>query len=270
MAADRARFDQNNRASLIVVSNQDNLTPVELWADPNTHALVTSGSGGGGSGTQYAAGSAVVSGASGNVTVFDGGAGTYLQVSAINPLPVTGGGGTQYTELATTTSATGTLALGRYQTTLPTLTNGQMNEPMLDSASRLYVNAPTATGSAVPANAFYISGKNSAGNLTGLAVQTDGTLTPGRTATSTITSVAGAATSTQLLASNTSRTGAYFYNDSTAILYLAFATSASTTAYTVQMAAQTFYEMPTIPVYTGAIFGIWASAAGNCRITELA
>lgn len=94
-----------------------------------------------------------------------------------------------------------------------------------------------------------------------------GTTQAGTSATSAITSVAGAATSTQLLASNTSRKAGYFFNDSTAILYLAYATSASSTAYTVQIAANGFFEMP-VPVYTGAIFGIWASAAGSARITE--
>lgn len=88
-----------------------------------------------------------------------------------------GGSGTQYAELTTTSPATGTLALGRYQTAFPTLTNGQMNEPMLDSSSRLLVNgsgvtqpvsSASATGSSVPANAFYIAGVNSSGNLAGL------------------------------------------------------------------------------------------------------
>jgi hypothetical protein len=54
-----------------------------------------------------------------------------------------GSGGTQYQELATTSPATGTLALGRYQTSLPTLTNGEMNEPMLDSTSTILVNSST-------------------------------------------------------------------------------------------------------------------------------
>lgn len=134
-----------------------------------------------------------------------------------------GGGGTQYVELATTSPATGNLVLGRYQTSLPILTNGQMNEPMLDSSSRLIVSPTTnqsvnntqingttvsvsngttdagtqrvtlssdstgqiklaassatnignvgsisATGSAVPANAFYLAGINASGNLAGL------------------------------------------------------------------------------------------------------
>lgn len=87
--------------------------------------------------------------------------------------------------------------------------------------------------------------------------------------TSTLTSVASSATTVSLLASNTSRKGAYFYNDSTAILYLAFAATSSTTAYTLQIPANGFYEMPPIPVYTGAIAGIWSAANGNARITEL-
>ena len=87
--------------------------------------------------------------------------------------------------------------------------------------------------------------------------------------TGTITSVAGNASSVQLLVSNASRKGAYFYNDSTATLYLALAGSASTTAYTVQIPGNGFFEIPTSPVYTGAVYVIWSSATGNCRITEM-
>ena len=64
-----------------------------------------------------------------------------VQLDSSGNVPVTGGGGgsggTQYQELATTSPATGTLSLGRYVSSLPTLTNGQMNEPLLDSSSRL-------------------------------------------------------------------------------------------------------------------------------------
>lgn len=45
-----ARRDDNFVTALIAVSSVDNITPVRLWADPTTHALVTSSSGGGGSG----------------------------------------------------------------------------------------------------------------------------------------------------------------------------------------------------------------------------
>lgn len=95
------------------------------------------------------------------------------------------------------------------------------------------------------------------------------TSAPPTSATATLSSVASSATTVVLLASNTNRKGAYFYNDSTSILYLAFTATASTSAYTLQIASQGFYEMPPEPVYTGTISGIWSAANGNARITEL-
>lgn len=56
------------------------------------------------------------------------------------------GGGTQYAELSTTAPATGTVALGRYQTTPPTLTNGQLNAPMLDASGNMKVNVVSGGG----------------------------------------------------------------------------------------------------------------------------
>lgn len=85
---------------------------------------------------------------------------------------------------------------------------------------------------------------------------------------SAVTSVASAATSTVLLASNGKRRGATIYNESTSILYVALAATASITAYTIQVPANGgYYELPQ-PCYSGAISGIWASANGNARITE--
>jgi len=51
-----------------------------------------------------------------------------------------GGGGTQYTEGATTSPATGTMALGRYLSSAPTLSSGQMSPPMLDGSGNLFAN----------------------------------------------------------------------------------------------------------------------------------
>ncbi len=102
----------------------------------------------------------------------------------------------------------------------------------------------------------------------GVAIASD--QTPQTSATATRSNVAGAASDTSLLASNTGRKGALFYNDSTAILYLAYgAAAASLTSYTVQVPAQGFFEMPPQPIYTGAIRGIWSAANGNVRISEL-
>lgn len=87
--------------------------------------------------------------------------------------------------------------------------------------------------------------------------------------TSSVTSVASSATSVSLLALNTSRKGATFFNDSTSVLYLKLGATASTTSYTVQIQSMGYYELPFSKVYTGAIDGIWSSANGNCRVTEL-
>lgn len=119
-------------------------------------------------------------------------------------------------------------------------------------------------------------GINASGQVQGLSVDNTGKLNVNASVSSTLptssvatlTSVAGATSSTALLASNGNRKGMMIFNDSTAILYLAFASSASTTAYTVQVAPGGFYEMPS-PIYTGALYGIWSAANGNARITEL-
>lgn len=87
-----------------------------------------------------------------------------------------------------------------------------------------------------------------------------------RSATGTQTSVAGSAVSVTLLASNASRLGASFYNDSSAILYLRCQAAASTANFTVKLFAEDFYELPF--GYTGIVDGIWALAVGNCRVTE--
>lgn len=85
--------------------------------------------------------------------------------------------------------------------------------------------------------------------------------------TSAVTSVAAATSSTTLLALNAQRRGATIHNDSTAILYLKLGATASTSSFTVKIAADGYYEVPF--GYTGVIDGIWAAANGNARVTEL-
>lgn len=87
--------------------------------------------------------------------------------------------------------------------------------------------------------------------------------------TATLSNVASSATSVTVLAANANRLGAMVYNDSTAVLYLKFGATASTSSYTVQIASLGYYELPTLSRYTGIIDGIWASANGNARVTEL-
>ena len=86
-------------------------------------------------------------------------------------------------------------------------------------------------------------------------------------ATATLSNVSASASSVTVLASNTSRLGATIQNDSTAICYLKFGSTASTTSYTVQLPPGAYYEVPYR--YNGIITGIWASANGSARVTEL-
>lgn len=85
--------------------------------------------------------------------------------------------------------------------------------------------------------------------------------------TATLSNVSGSASSVTLLASNANRRGATIQNDSSAVLYVKFGATASTTSYTVKMVADSYYEIPF--GYTGIIDGIWASATGSARITEM-
>lgn len=83
----------------------------------------------------------------------------------------------------------------------------------------------------------------------------------------TLANVASSVTNTTLFSSASGIHGRTVFNDSSAILYLKFGVTASTTSYTVQIAAGFYYEFPQ-PVYAGQVDGIWASASGNARVTS--
>jgi hypothetical protein len=89
-----------------------------------------------------------------------------------------------------------------------------------------------------------------------------------RPQSATLANVASSATSVTIFAAVDKALGRTVYNDSTAVLYLAFTSSAaSTSAYTVQIAAGGYYEFPQV-TYSGAVTGIWSSANGNARVTS--
>lgn len=82
------------------------------------------------------------------------------------------------------------------------------------------------------------------------------------------TNVAASAADILILAANANRRGATVYNDSTATLSLLLgATVASTTNFTTQILGGGYYEVPF--GYTGQIRGLWATATGSARMTEL-
>lgn len=83
----------------------------------------------------------------------------------------------------------------------------------------------------------------------------------------TLANVASSDSSVTLFSANSGAVGRAVFNDSTAVLYLKFGTTASTSSYTVQLAASGYFEFPQ-PLYGGRVDGIWASANGNARTTE--
>ena len=95
------------------------------------------------------------------------------------------------------------------------------------------------------------------------------TISGQRVASATLANVAGSASNVTLFAANPEARGRYIYNDSTAVLYVKFGATATTSSFTVYMAANSYYEFPQQPLYTGQVDGIWASATGNARTTEV-
>ena len=87
----------------------------------------------------------------------------------------------------------------------------------------------------------------------------------------TLSNTSASATNVTLLASNSSRLGAIIVNDSAATLYVKFGATASSTSYTYRVDPYGVLEFPGpgVPVYTGIVDGIWDSATGAARATEL-
>jgi hypothetical protein len=92
-------------------------------------------------------------------------------------------------------------------------------------------------------------------------------MTVTRPTAATLANVASANTNTPLFAAGVGANARAVYNDSTAVLYLKFGATATTTSYTVQIAAGGYYEFPQ-PLYAGQVDGIWASANGSARLTS--
>lgn len=124
---------------------------------------------------------------------------------------------------------------------------------------------------AVNTGAVTISAALPAGTNTIGAVTQSGTWTvqAANTATSTLSNVSASASNVTLLSSNSSRKGATIFNDSSSALYVKFGTTSSTTSFTVKIAAGGYFEIPGPTVYTGILDGIWDSASGAARVTEI-
>lgn len=87
-------------------------------------------------------------------------------------------------------------------------------------------------------------------------------------ATGATTSTAATTSAATLKAANTGRKGLTVYNDSSDTLYVLLgAGTVSTTVFTVQMASETYYEVPF--GFAGVVTGIWSGTNGAARVTEI-
>ncbi len=86
--------------------------------------------------------------------------------------------------------------------------------------------------------------------------------------TADLANVAGSTSSVTLLSANSDRRSATIWNDSASVLYVKLGATATATSCTVKIAADGYYELPQ-PCWVGIIDGVWASATGSARITEL-
>ena len=126
-----------------------------------------------------------------------------------------------------------------------------------------------------------VHGKTAQGNIVDIKANPSGALAvdasgssvsvsnfPTSPATGGNTSVNASTTQVTLLAANANRKGATIYNDSTLnALKVSLGPTASATSFTVVIASSGYYEVPF--GYTGVITGIFATAIGAARITEV-
>lgn len=86
--------------------------------------------------------------------------------------------------------------------------------------------------------------------------------------TATLTNYTITAASATAIASNAARKGLICFNDSTAVIYINYGGTASSTAFTYKLGVGQTWEM-TNYIYTGAINVIGTASSGTARFTEL-
>lgn len=119
------------------------------------------------------------------------------------------------------------------------------------------------TGAATETSVAAVAAAASGSNLRVIPVLD----TPIASSAASVYTVAGSATSVTLAVANTGRVGVGIFNDSTALAYIKFGATASTTSFTVRLDPGGYYELAGHGIYTGIIDCIWATATGNARVS---
>jgi hypothetical protein len=104
-------------------------------------------------------------------------------------------------------------------------------------------------------------------NDTGVLLVDNSGTTP--IATAALSNVAASITNVTLLAANANRRRTVIVNDSTSNLRIKFGATASSTSFTYLLYPQDTYESVPFREYLGIIDGIWESAVGSARVTEM-
>lgn len=85
----------------------------------------------------------------------------------------------------------------------------------------------------------------------------------------TRTSVAASITSVLIIAANTNRKGLKLYNDSASgVLFIGYGSAVTDSDFTLAIPTGSLFELA-VPMFTGAIHGLWSAADGAVRITEI-
>lgn len=177
--------------------------------------------------------------------------------------------------VAATQSGTWTVQPGNTANTTPWLAtiNQGGNSATVTASNALKVDGSAVTqpiSGTITANAgtgSFTVAQTTAANLNATVT---GSVIVNHSSTGTITSPVASASSVTLLAANTARISATFYNDvpTGQLLYLALSGTATTSSFTIKLWPGSYWDLPIN--YTGIVSGIWTGGtSGACRVTEL-
>lgn len=91
---------------------------------------------------------------------------------------------------------------------------------------------------------------------------------PSRPATATITTVVVGTVSVVLAAANAARRRLVIHNDSAGTVFVAFAATATSSAFTYELGGNSTFDGP-LNDYTGVVSAIRAASSSNVRVTEI-
>lgn len=161
----------------------------------------------------------------------------------------------------TTASPTGTYTVAGTTTAVPSGTYTVTSTSMTIVPSG--TQAVSGTVTATPTGTYTVAGTITAVPSGTYTVDALGS------ATSTLSNVTvTSSVSIQLLAANSNRLLATFFNSGANSVYIKWGTAASATSHTIQLFTNGFYEMH-VPVYTGAIEAISSTGTNIIRVTEI-